>query len=85
MEKLPSIKELQKQLGKEYRITHIDWEKVLYRDFNGQLLPYSTYLHRGCFIVRDFVQNGHQGVQTLFTPRGKDFVRRNAFDQGDRP
>ena len=29
MEKLPSIKELQKQLGKEYRITHIDWEKVV--------------------------------------------------------
>ncbi len=35
MEKLPSIKELLKQLGKDYRITHIDWEKVLYRNFGN--------------------------------------------------
>lgn len=82
-----NIRNTASELGipqKEF-VTWLLKKKVLYRDFNGQLLPYSTYLHRGCFIVRDFVQNGHQGVQTLFTPRGKDFVRRNAFDQGDRP
>ena len=81
-----NIRNTASELGipqKEF-VTWLLKKKVLYRDFNGQLLPYSTYLHRGCFIVRDFVQNGHQGVQTLFTPRGKDFVRRNAFDQGDR-
>ena len=80
-----NIRNTASELGipqKEF-VTWLLKKKVLYRDFNGQLLPYSTYLHRGCFIVRDFVQNGHQGVQTLFTPRGKDFVRRNAFDQGD--
>ena len=82
-----NIRNTASELGipqKEF-VTWLLKKKVLYRDFNGQLLPYSTYLHRGCFIVRDFVQNGHQGVQTLFTPRGKDFVRRNAFDQGDQP
>ena len=82
-----NIRNTASELGipqKEF-VTWLLKKRVLYRDFNGQLLPYSTYLHRGCFIVRDFVQNGHQGVQTLFTPRGKDFVRRNAFDQGDRP
>lgn len=82
-----NIRNTASELGipqKEF-VTWLLKKKVLYRDFNGQLLPYSTYLHRGCFIVRDFVQNGHQCVQTLFTPRGKDFVRRNAFDQGDRP
>ena len=81
-----NIRNTASELGipqKEF-VTWLLKKRVLYRDFNGQLLPYSTYLHRGCFIVRDFVQNGHQGVQTLFTPRGKDFVRRNAFDQGDR-
>ena len=81
-----NIRNTASELGipqKEF-VTWLLKKKVLYRDFNGQLLPYSTYLHRGCFIVRDFVQNGHRGVQTLFTPRGKDFVRRNAFDQGDR-
>ena len=81
-----NIRNTASELGipqKEF-VTWLLKKRVLYRDFNGQLLPYSTYLHRGCFIVRDFVQNGHQGVQTLFTPRGKDFVRRNAFDQSDR-
>lgn len=35
MEKCPNIKELKKALGKDYRITYIDWEKVLYRDFGN--------------------------------------------------
>ena len=49
MEKLPSIKELQKQLGKEYRITHIDWEKVLYRDFgNGFNVEISGVSRANC-------------------------------------
>ena len=81
-----NIRNTASELGipqKEF-VTWLLKKRVLYRDHNGQLLPYSTYLHRGCFIVRDFVQNGHQCVQTLFTPRGKDFVRRNAFDQGDQ-
>lgn len=81
-----NIRNTASELGipqKEF-VTWLLKKRVLYRDHNGQLLPYSTYLHRGCFIVRDFVQNGHQCVQTLFTPRGKDFVRRNAIDLGDR-
>ncbi len=81
-----NIRNTASELGipqKEF-ITWLLKKQVLYRDHNGQLLPYSTYLHRGCFIVRDFVQNGHQCVQTLFTPRGKDFVRRNAIDLGDQ-
>ena len=80
-----NIRNTASELGipqKEF-VTWLLEKRVLYRDFNGQLLPYSTYLHRGCFIVRDYVRNGHQGVQTLFTPRGKDFVRRSAFDTGD--
>ena len=35
MEKCPNIKELKKALGNDYRITYIDWEKVLYRDFGN--------------------------------------------------
>ena len=35
MEKCPSIRELKKNLGKDYRITVIDLEKVLYRDFGN--------------------------------------------------
>lgn len=80
-----NIRNTASELGipqKEF-VTWLLEKRVLYRDYNGQLLPYSTYLHRGCFIVRDYVRNGHQGVQTLFTPRGKDFVRRSAFDTGD--
>ncbi len=35
IERCPTIKELEKTLGKDYRITIIDWEKVLYRDFGN--------------------------------------------------
>ena len=80
-----NIRNTASELGipqKEF-VTWLLEKRVLYRDCSGQLLPYSTYLHRGCFIVRDFVRNGHTCIQTLFTPRGKDFVRRNAFDRGD--
>lgn len=31
----PSLQELKKALGKEYRIRVIDWEKCLYRDFGN--------------------------------------------------
>ena len=60
-------------------VTWLLEERMLYRDFNHQLLPYSTYLRKGYFIVRDFIRNGHAGMQTLFTPFGKEYVMRVCF------
>ena len=60
-------------------------QRFLYRDYGGQLLPYSPHLRKGLFIERDFVRNGHKGVQTLFTPYGKEMVRQMLMEAGYIP
>ncbi len=60
-------------------------QRFLYRDYGGQLLPYSPHLRKGLFIERDFVRNGHKGVQTLFTPYGKEMVRQMLMEAGYLP
>lgn len=57
---------------------YLQHKKYLYRAPAGNLMPYAGPFHRGLFIVRDFYNRdtGFFGCYTLFTPAGKDELRR---------
>ena len=57
---------------------YLQYKKYLYRAPAGNLMPYATPFQRGLFIVRDFYNQdtGFFGCYTLFTPAGKDELRR---------
>ena len=47
-------------------------KRYLYRAPSGTLLPYAKPASDGLFFVKDYIAvNGHQGVYTLVTPKGK--------------
>lgn len=48
--------------------------RYIYRDKKGTLKPYSEYTPE-YFEMKDFSYNGHAGVQTLVTPKGKEAFR----------
>lgn len=48
--------------------------KFIYRDKKGNLKPYSDYTPE-YFEIKDYSYNGHAGVQTLVTPKGKEAFR----------
>ena len=44
----------------------------MYRAPSGSLMPYAKAADDGLFFVKDYIAvNGHQGVYTLVTPKGK--------------
>ena len=48
----------------------------VYRDGNGKLKPYSKYTGtNGYFALKDFTNGSYAGVQTYFTPKGKETMR----------
>ena len=57
---------------------YLQHKKYLYRAPAGNLMPYAAPFRRGLFIVRDFYNQdtGFFGCYTLFTPVGKDELRR---------
>lgn len=48
--------------------------RFIYRDKKGNLKPYSDYTPE-YFEMKDYNYNGHAGVQTLVTPKGKEAFR----------
>ena len=47
-------------------------KRYLYRAPSGGLMPYAKAADEGLFFVKDYIAvNGHQGVYTLVTPKGK--------------
>ena len=47
-------------------------KRYLYRAPSGSLMPYVKAADDGLFFVKDYIAvNGHQGVYTLVTPKGK--------------
>ena len=47
-------------------------KRYLYRAPSGSLMPYAKAADDGLFFVNDYIAvNGHQGVYTLVTPKGK--------------
>lgn len=79
-----NIRNTAKELGIPQCVftTWLVGKKILFRDLRDNLLPYSPYMKNGMFIARDFVRNGHKGVQALFTPFGKDEVRKMLAKSG---
>lgn len=57
---------------------YLQHKKYLYRAPAGNLMPYAGPFQWGLFIVRDFYNQdtGFFGCYTLFTPAGKDELRR---------
>ena len=57
---------------------YLQHKKYLYRAPAGNLMPYAGPFRRGLFIVRDFYNRdtGFFGCYTLFTPAGKEELRR---------
>ncbi|MGP1529855.1 MAG: phage antirepressor KilAC domain-containing protein [Treponema sp.] len=46
----------------------------LYRDKKGQLCPYAEYIQKGYFEVKEWQQGEKNGMQTLITVAGKQYL-----------
>ncbi|WP_367358508.1 BRO family protein [Mesotoga sp.] len=51
-------------------------KKLVYRAPSKNLMPYQKPFNAGFFIVRDYCRHNHKGCYTLFTAKGKDYIRR---------
>ena len=74
---LTSIRDTAKQIGvKERKFT--DWlkeHKYIYKDSKGRNKPFAEYIPL-LFEMKEYQSsNGHSGVQTLITPKGRDAFR----------
>lgn len=69
-------------MGEQEFISLLERERYLYRDQFNQLRPYSEYIRKGIFEMRDFVNktNGMAGIQTLVTAKGKQFLLNKLND-----
>jgi len=54
-------------------IKMLQFDGFLYRDRQGQLCPYSEYIQKGYFEVKEWQQGEKTGTQTLITVEGKQF------------
>lgn len=58
----------------------INWlleNKYIYRDAKNKLQPYSIYVDKGLFEIKEYVNphSNHAGTQTLITPKGRETFR----------
>lgn len=58
----------------------INWlieNKYIYRDTKGKLQPYSIYVDKDLFEIKEYVNphSNHAGTQTLITPKGRETFR----------
>ena len=51
-------------------------KKLVYRAPSKNLMPYQKPFNAGFFIVRDYCRQNHKGCYTLFTAKGKDYIRK---------
>lgn len=52
----------------------LELDGYLYRDKKNQLCPYSEYVHKGIFEVKEWKHGEKTGIQTLVTVEGKRFL-----------
>lgn len=73
---LTSFRDTAKEFGvKERRfIDFLIEKKYIYRDQGGKLRPFADK-NNGLFELKEFNYNGHPGVQTLITPKGRETFR----------
>ena len=65
-------------LGQNKFINRLVDDKFLYRNQNNKLCAYSEYMEKGYFAMKEAVNHATNwaGVQTLVTPKGRDFFRK---------
>lgn len=56
-------------------INYLIEKKYLYRDQKNKLKPYSNYVQKGLFELKEFVSNGFSSNQVLVTPKGRETLR----------
>lgn len=52
----------------------LELDGYLYRDKKNQLCPYSEYVHKGLFEVKEWTHGEKTGIQTLVTVEGRRFL-----------
>ncbi len=74
-EGLENLRTTAKELGIRpmFFISYLLDRKYLYRDRNDTLHPYVKYLQMDLFSQKEFWANGHCGVQTFVTARGRNY------------
>ena len=58
--------------------------KYLYRDAKQVLNPYQKHIENGLFQMKEYINHGHVGTQTLITPNGRDHFL-DLFIKGEIP
>ena len=75
-----SLRETGKELGlgQNKFVNRLVDDKFLYRNQNNKLCAYSEYMEKGYFAMKEAVNHATNwaGVQTLVTPKGRDFFRK---------
>lgn len=73
---LTSFRDTAKELGIRERkfLDFLKEEKYIYRDQGGKLRPFAAK-NGGLFELKEFNNNGHPGVQTMITPKGRETFR----------
>lgn len=73
-----NIRATAKELGIPERIfcKFLMDKKLVYRAPSKNLMPYQKPFNDGFFIVRDYCRHNHKGCYTLFTAKGKEYIRR---------
>lgn len=56
-------------------------KKYIYKDRYGNIKPYAQYVNnldrtKNYFVIKEFCNNGHAGNQTLITPEGRNYFRK---------
>lgn len=70
-----NLRNTAKELGLQEKqfIKQLQLDKFLYRDKHNQLCPYSEYVQKGYFEMKEWQHGEKCGIQTLITVTGKQF------------
>lgn len=49
--------------------------KFIYKDKRNNIKPYSNFVDKGYFEIKEFSNDNFAGVQTLVTPKGREALR----------
>ncbi|MGP1576590.1 MAG: phage antirepressor KilAC domain-containing protein [Treponema sp.] len=70
-----NLRNTAKELGipEKQFIKQLQLDKFLYRDQRNQLCPYSDYVQKGYFEMKEWQHGEKSGIQTLITVTGKHY------------
>lgn len=72
-----NFRDTAKELGVK-QTEFIKWmleKRYIYRDAKKQIKPYAQCVDAGLFVVKEYGNERHAGVQTLITPKGRETFR----------